>query len=217
MLAVEDRLAFAIRGQGVKVESENEHLTAQGERVHTGQSEPLNRQVRPELHRAFRRPVPQVSDLRRAAEPVRPGPGRRPAARGGPGRADRLAPDLLRRSAGLPGRVERGPEGGRNGRQLPGRQPHDVRGGGERGRSACSRPRWSSAQAIEVESYPRLENQRPAAAAKPAAARSLVVGLTKFSGRACPPFAGTLTAGKSAQPNGSFTRGGVAIRWFHPF
>jgi hypothetical protein len=39
----QDHLAFNIRGQGVKVESENEHLTAQGERVHTGESEPLNR------------------------------------------------------------------------------------------------------------------------------------------------------------------------------
>jgi hypothetical protein len=38
-----DRRAFALRGQGVKVESENEHLTAEGRRVHTGQSEELNR------------------------------------------------------------------------------------------------------------------------------------------------------------------------------
>jgi len=40
----QDHLAFNIRGQGVKVESENEHLTAQGERIHPGESEPLNRQ-----------------------------------------------------------------------------------------------------------------------------------------------------------------------------
>ena len=40
----QDRLAFEVRGQGVKVESENEHLTAQGERIHPGDSEPLNRQ-----------------------------------------------------------------------------------------------------------------------------------------------------------------------------
>ncbi len=38
----QDHLAFNIRGQGVKVQSENEHLTALGERVHTGESEPLN-------------------------------------------------------------------------------------------------------------------------------------------------------------------------------
>jgi hypothetical protein len=40
----QDHLAFNIRGQGVKVESENEHLTAQGDRIHPGDSEPLNRQ-----------------------------------------------------------------------------------------------------------------------------------------------------------------------------
>ncbi len=39
-----DRGAFAVCGQGVQVQSENEFLTAQGQRVHTGQSEPLNRQ-----------------------------------------------------------------------------------------------------------------------------------------------------------------------------
>jgi len=44
VLATEDRGAFAIRGQGVRVLSENELLAAEGRRVHTGQSEPLNRQ-----------------------------------------------------------------------------------------------------------------------------------------------------------------------------
>jgi hypothetical protein len=44
VLATHDRGAFAVRGQGVKVLSENELLTAEGQRVHTGQSEPLNRQ-----------------------------------------------------------------------------------------------------------------------------------------------------------------------------
>jgi hypothetical protein len=44
VLATHDRQAFAIRGQGVKVLSENELLTAEGKRVHTGESEPLNRQ-----------------------------------------------------------------------------------------------------------------------------------------------------------------------------
>ena len=39
-----DHLAFEIRGQGVKIESENEHLTETGERVHTGESQPLNKQ-----------------------------------------------------------------------------------------------------------------------------------------------------------------------------
>jgi len=44
VLATDDRGAFAVRGQGVKVLSENELLTAEGKRVHTGESEPLNRQ-----------------------------------------------------------------------------------------------------------------------------------------------------------------------------
>lgn len=44
VLASADRQAFAVRGQGVKVLSENERLTAAGERVHTGESEALNRQ-----------------------------------------------------------------------------------------------------------------------------------------------------------------------------
>lgn len=37
-----DRLAFTFRGRGVKVESENEFLTAQGQQVHTGTSDELN-------------------------------------------------------------------------------------------------------------------------------------------------------------------------------
>ena len=40
--ATEDRDAFEIRGPGAQVLSENELLTALGQRVHTGQSEPLN-------------------------------------------------------------------------------------------------------------------------------------------------------------------------------
>jgi hypothetical protein len=37
-----DRLAFALKGQGVKLETENEFLTAQGQQVHTGTSDGLN-------------------------------------------------------------------------------------------------------------------------------------------------------------------------------
>jgi len=44
VLSAQDRRAFALRGQGVKVLSENERLTAEGQRVHTGESEALNRQ-----------------------------------------------------------------------------------------------------------------------------------------------------------------------------
>lgn len=42
ILASHDRLAFGVRGQGIKVLSENERLTAEGKRVHTGESETLN-------------------------------------------------------------------------------------------------------------------------------------------------------------------------------
>lgn len=38
-----DRLAFALRGRRLKVLSENEMLTAQGERIHTGRSDDVNR------------------------------------------------------------------------------------------------------------------------------------------------------------------------------
>jgi hypothetical protein len=42
VVAAKDRQAFALRGQGVKVQSENERLAAEGRRVHTGESETLN-------------------------------------------------------------------------------------------------------------------------------------------------------------------------------
>jgi len=43
LLATEDRNAFALRGRGVRVLSENELLTQEGKRVHTGSSDALNR------------------------------------------------------------------------------------------------------------------------------------------------------------------------------
>lgn len=43
VLAAADRNAFALRGQGVKVLSENELLTQEGKRIHTGDSDELNR------------------------------------------------------------------------------------------------------------------------------------------------------------------------------
>lgn len=42
VLSTEDGQAFAVRGQGVKVLSENELLAAQGKRIHTGKSDELN-------------------------------------------------------------------------------------------------------------------------------------------------------------------------------
>src|SRR5690606_32632864 len=48
-----DRNAFELLGQGVQVQSENELLKATGQRVHTGQSEPLNRQFAENFTRHF--------------------------------------------------------------------------------------------------------------------------------------------------------------------
>ncbi len=49
----QDHLAFNIRGQGVKVESENEHLTAQGKRDPHGRIGAAEPPVRRELHQAL--------------------------------------------------------------------------------------------------------------------------------------------------------------------
>ena len=53
-----DRLAFTLRGQGVKVESENEFLSAQGQQVHTGTSDELNRK----FARSFTEHFEELSD-----------------------------------------------------------------------------------------------------------------------------------------------------------
>ncbi len=53
LLAAENRQAFGLRGQGVKVLSENELLTAQGRRVHTNKSEQLNRQFAESFTKQF--------------------------------------------------------------------------------------------------------------------------------------------------------------------
>jgi hypothetical protein len=44
VLAAKDRSAFAFSGQGVKILSENERLSAEGKRIHTGESDALTRQ-----------------------------------------------------------------------------------------------------------------------------------------------------------------------------
>jgi hypothetical protein len=51
--ATPDRNAFEIRGQGVKVLSENEMITARGERVHTGKSDELNREFAHDFTKHF--------------------------------------------------------------------------------------------------------------------------------------------------------------------
>ena len=53
--ATEGRDAFAFKGQGVKVLSENEMLNAKGERVHTGKSDELNSQFASSFTKRLRR------------------------------------------------------------------------------------------------------------------------------------------------------------------
>ena len=72
--------AYELVGDGVRVLSENEALAAQGQRVHTGQSDPLNQQFADSFTAHFARAGGQVSGLRRAAHDLRPVAG---------GRADR--------------------------------------------------------------------------------------------------------------------------------
>lgn len=51
--ATRDRLAFELRGPGVRVLSENELLTEQGERIHTGTSDELNARFARDFTRHF--------------------------------------------------------------------------------------------------------------------------------------------------------------------
>ena len=69
--AAEDRLAFSIHGPGLKVLSENELLTEQGERIHTGKSETLNRQFAQSFTDNFEelcRKYPIYAELRNIAD-----------------------------------------------------------------------------------------------------------------------------------------------------
>jgi hypothetical protein len=69
--AAEDRRAFALRGQGVKVQSENEMLTAEGERIHTGESDELNRRFADGFTAQFEalaRKYPIYGELRNLAD-----------------------------------------------------------------------------------------------------------------------------------------------------
>jgi hypothetical protein len=61
------RTAFALRGQGMKVLSENERLAADGRRIHTGESEELNRRFAADFTRHFAdlcRKYPVYAELR---------------------------------------------------------------------------------------------------------------------------------------------------------
>ena len=93
--------AFELVGQGVRVLSENEMLAEQGQRVHTGQSDPLNRQFAESFTAHFARAGDEVSGVRRAAEYLRSGDGRGADSKRRPGGAGRLEADATWPSAKL--------------------------------------------------------------------------------------------------------------------
>ncbi len=162
----QDHLAFNIRGQGVKVESENEHLTAQGERVHTGDSEPLNRQFTESFTRHFdelcaKYPIyaelRNICDLALAASLVRE-----------EGLADKVGWHMAYFGDPRAFVVEQGAapkevDSVVNYRVLnQGLFVAHVSGGVE-----VKTSELVSRQAIQVESYPQLQEKRPSSAAKP--------------------------------------------------
>jgi hypothetical protein len=165
----QDHLAFNIRGQGVKVESENEHLTAEGERRHTGESEPLNRQFAESFTKHFdelcvKYPIyaelRNLCDLALAASLIRE-----------EGLADKVAWHMAYFGDPQAFVVEQGAAPkeveaivncrvAEKGRFLAG-----VSGG------VIVKPgELVSRQAIQVESRPQLQEKRPSHAAKPQAA-----------------------------------------------
>jgi hypothetical protein len=165
----QDHLAFNIRGQGVKVESENEHLTAQGERVHTGDSEPLNRQFTESFTKHFdelcaKYPIyaelRNICDLALAASLIRE-----------EGLADKLNWHLAYFGDPQAFAVERcaAPkevDSVVNYRVID--RAHfvaQVSGGVE-----VKTSELVSRKAIQVESYPQLQGKRPNSAAKPQSA-----------------------------------------------
>jgi hypothetical protein len=164
----QDHLAFNIRGQGVKVESENEHLTAQGDRIHPGESEPLNRQFTESFTKHFEElcvkypiyaELRNVCDLALAASLVRE-----------EGLADKVGWHMAYFGNPQAFVVEQGAcpkevDSIVNYRVLSQtRFVAQVSGGVE-----VKTSELVSRKAIQVESYPQLQEKRPSNAAKPQA------------------------------------------------
>ena len=108
--ASQDRLAYAIRGQGVKVESENERLTAEGKRIHTGQAEALTAEFAANFTAHFAelcRKYPIYAELRNLCDLALVGAVGRRGAR----REVRLAHGLFRRSPSVRGGTRRDAQG----------------------------------------------------------------------------------------------------------
>ena len=166
----QDHLAFNIRGQGVKVESENEHITAQGERNHTGESEPLNRQFAESFTKHFdelcaKYPIyaelRNLCDLALAASLVRE-----------EGLADKVGWHMAYFGDPQAFAVEQGAapkevESVVNCRVLEGKGRFIA---GVSGGVIVKPSELVSRKAIQVESYPQLQEKRPSNAAKPQAA-----------------------------------------------
>jgi hypothetical protein len=169
VLASKDRLAFAVRGQGVKVESENEHLTAKGQRVHTGESEPLCRKFAQSFTDHFDdlcRKYPVYAELRNLCDLALAG--------------------AIMREEGLPERIGWHMTCFGDPRGYPldlGEAPKEVDTianyrvisqqkfiAGVSGGVSVQPASLVRREAIEVEGYPRLAEERPAAAPKPRAA-----------------------------------------------
>ena len=165
----QDHLAFNIRGQGVKVESENEHITAKGERIHTGESEPLNRQFTESFTKHFDElcaKYPIYAELRNMCDLA-------------------LAASLVREE-GLADKVGWHMACFGDPRRSPSSRARPPRKSIRSSITACStrgmfvasvsggvmvKPsELVSRQAIQVESYPQLQEKRPNKAAKPQAA-----------------------------------------------
>jgi hypothetical protein len=168
VLAAKDRLAFELRGQGVKVESENEHLTAQGQRVHTGESEPLNHKFAQSFTAHFDalcKKYPVYAELRNLCDLA-------------------LAGALLREE-GIPERIGWHATcfGDPHGYPVElSEAPKEVDTvanyrlvnrttfvAGVSGGVRVEPAGYVQRRAIEVENYPRLGNSRPTAAPKPSA------------------------------------------------
>ena len=127
--------AFELRGQGVKVLSENELLTATGQQVHTGQSSNfLNDQFAHNFTAAFSRACGEISGLCGVAKHLRFGVGRCARSFAKAGREGRLASHVLRRSAAICGGAGRRPARGQYGNQPPHHRRRAHSGGRQRRR-----------------------------------------------------------------------------------
>jgi hypothetical protein len=165
VLAAEDHQAFELRGQGVKVLSENERLTAEGRRIHTGQSEQWNRQFAhsfTEHFAALCQKYPIYAELRNLFDLALIG-----ALAGAEGLADKAAWHLTCFGDPAAYRVELAPAP----RQVETVINHRVINkvhvlAGVSGGVACHPAPLAARSALEIETSPAVAHRRSAAAPK---------------------------------------------------